>query len=323
MKPAALIALATLCVGPALDAAQSQSLPAEFAVAVLRQDGGLIPIANFTGRRWEVSWTSDPIDRIDIPITLESIPHAWWGKPGQRDNWQLFANGVDRGTAHIVRPVVLPTMCEGRVGLLTDRRDPAAPTWNVQPYPKTGLAVSPPIPVAPIEVLDADAPDRAAVATTLKSTFDDAEDRLANEWMAAGDPHPIDRKERLNTPVAVEEMYASGPAAQRVYYVEASRKYDHSSRKRPVCAVAFAGVFFERERDRFVPVGIDLRVVSCERQGILYMLPLGAMQIKGHTYWVAQLSNWTYEGYTVIQFKRPRTEFVASAIGGRCSEPTR
>lgn len=290
-----------------------------FAVAVLRRDGAMIPIGTFTGRKWEVSWPAESYDKLDIPITTDAVPKRWWGDVGRRDEWQLWTDGVSKEMVHVVSPRVAVTMCEGRMALATDYRSPDAPPPNVQPYPKAGIAVSPPTAVSRVVILDASSPDWGAIARPLKQAFDEAEDRLAIAWTRENDPHPIPRKERLATPVTIEALYASDDNGGRIEYVEASRKYDHSNDDRAICAVAFGGLFFRSEANNIRPIGGDMRVVPCDRRGLVYMLPFGAMRLNDRLFWVTQYSGWDFEQYNILEFEKSSVKVAASTYGGRCA----
>lgn len=289
-----------------------------FVAAVLRRDGALIPIATFTGRKWDVTWPAESYDQLDIPITTAAIPDGWWGRTGPRLDWQLWSEGVPRAMVHVISPRVVATMCDGRVALATDYRAAGAPPETEQPYPKAGIAVSPPTAVARVEILDASSSEWRAIGPDLKKAFDEDEDSLAAAWTRANDPHPISRKERLETPVTIEAMYATDDGPGRVYYVEGSRKYDHSSDARAICAVAFDGAYFRRDAKGVHSLGGEVRVVPCDRRGLVYLLPFGAMRLNGRLFWLAQYAGWDLEQYAVLEFKRSDVEVAASAYGGRC-----
>lgn len=69
----ALLALAFL--GPPHAAAQRT--PA-FMIGVMRRDGVIIPFAAHDGKRWSNAWPGPRLD-LQVPITLSSVPKAWWG----------------------------------------------------------------------------------------------------------------------------------------------------------------------------------------------------------------------------------------------------
>ena len=62
----------------------------------------------------------------------------------------------------------------------------------------------------------------------------------------------------------------------------------------------------------------DAEVVDCERYGLLYMLPLGAIRLSNRLYWIAQWSGWDYEEYGVVEIKPKGVEDVIQVVGGRC-----
>ena len=68
-----------------------------------------------------------------------------------------WVDGVNRGPIHLLRPTLLPLMCEPRMALISDyhrRRRPEAASL-LPPYPKDGLAVTGTQRVEPIEILSA------------------------------------------------------------------------------------------------------------------------------------------------------------------------
>lgn len=320
MRRLAVVALLALVVGPVTTRTEPAAV---FAAAVLRRDGAMIPIGTFNGKKWRVSWPAESYDQLEIPIRLESIPRGWWGGPGMPAEWQVWWDGARHGTIHAVAPRVVGTMCSGRIALQTNYSGAGAPPETVQPYPKVGIAVSSPaVSVARIEILGATSRERQSIVTSLKKVFDDDEDSLAAAWTRANDPHPIPRKERLATPVTIEAMYATDDGPDRVYYVEASRKYDHSNDERPLCAVAFGTAYFRLDDQKSAhALGGEMRVVPCDRRGLVYMLPFGAIRLDGRLFWLTQYSGWDFEQYNIVELKRSKVEVAASTYGGRCPAP--
>ena len=126
---------------------------AAFTIGVLRRDGIVIPFATFDGKEWRIDWPT-PKEHVDVPITLASVPKDWWGKLGPREEWQAWVGAEPPRVLHVTQPDWFPAQCFRQVGLRTDYR-PARPVppIDTQPYPKDGLAVSPPTEIEPIEIV--------------------------------------------------------------------------------------------------------------------------------------------------------------------------
>src|SRR5207244_1601747 len=50
----------------------------------------------------------------------------------------------------------------------------------------------------------------------------------------------------------------------------------------------------------------DADLADCERYGLLYMLPLGAIRLSNRLFWIAQWSGWDFEEYGVVEIKAKR-----------------
>src|SRR4029453_15199816 len=150
--------------------------PASFALGVLRRDGIVVPFAVFDGRRWAGPGPTDL--GADARRVKLGIPPQWWGKTGPLTEMVAWANGVNRGTVHVSRAVLLRVMCEWRMGLASDYHSdqPSVPI-DVQPYPKEGLVMSGTERADAIEILSAEAPEWGPTAALIKDEFDRAGQR--------------------------------------------------------------------------------------------------------------------------------------------------
>jgi hypothetical protein len=61
---------------------------------------------------------------------------------------------------------------------------------------------------------------------------------------------------------------------------------------------------------------VDL--LNCDKRGATYMLPLGALRVRGTLYWLAQYSSWDNERYVVVEIKEKSVKAVVNAWGGSC-----
>jgi len=281
---------------------------AAFTVGVLRRDSLLIPFAAFDGRRWSAPWPLPTLDRA-IPINLTSVPKGWWGKAGLRDTWQARIAGATQ-TLQVTQPDVVNVHCTRQIALRTDYRPaepPPPPT--VQPYPKDGLAVSPPQPVAPIAILPAGATELLPVWPTMRDAFNKAERDTASRFH---DPMSEQARERIDPQIEAAYAYGDNP---RIYYIESSRTYRTLGSES--CAIAFGTGWIVKTGD-YRPQATTVDLLPCDRYGATYMLPFGVMPLHGNLYWFAQFSGWDHERFVVVEVKAQEVEAVVNVWGGGC-----
>ncbi len=301
LAAAALLAVATVAGGA--------DLSAPFLVGALRRDGLVIPFGAFDGKRWSAPWPLPEPDRA-IPINLLSVPRNWWGKAGMRTTWQAWI-GAAAETLTVVQPDVVPVHCTRQIGLRTDYRaaePPPAP--DQQPYPKDGLAVSPPQPVEPVAILAPGAIELLPLKTTLYDAFNDAERETANRFR---DPMPEKVRERLDPQIEAAYAYGTNP---RVYYIESSRTY--RTLGGDTCAIAFGTGWIVQTGDTYRAKATTVDLLPCDRYGATYMLPFGVMQLRGNLYWFAQFSGWDHERFVIVEVKAQEIEAVINVWGGGC-----
>jgi hypothetical protein len=294
------------CIGAA-DAPRSV-----FGVGVLRRDGVVIPFASFDGKRWRNSW---PPPRLDptVPINLASIPSRWWGPTGPLDTWQIWIAGAAR-SVRVVQPDWVGVHCARNIALRTDyHADGVAPPQNTHPYPKDGLAVSPPQLVEPIENVSVHGTDVRDLAQNLREAFNRSERETEQRY-----GHPVSRKAREGVEPAIEALYAFG-SSPRVYYVEAIRSYRQLGQPPSECSGMSIGTgWFIREHDVIRPLLMTVDLLNCDRLGASYMLPLGAVRVGARMFWLAQFSGWDHERYVVVEITAKNAEALVSTWGGGC-----
>src|SRR5206468_5304425 len=129
---------------------------AAFTVGVLRRDGIVVPFATFDGRNWSSRWPAPALE-LTVPINLQSVPSGWWGPTGPLASWEAWVAGTnERQTIHAGQPDWIDAHWFRQIGLRTDyRAGEFPPPPQEQPYPKDGLAVSPPQPIERIQTVPA------------------------------------------------------------------------------------------------------------------------------------------------------------------------
>ncbi len=297
-----------------------QPSPASFTVGVLRRDALIVPFATYDGKHWNNHWPV-PKDDADVPLSLPSVPGSWWGSAGRHEAWQISMSDGSSQTVKVRQPDWALSYCQKQVGLRTDYQPRLwPPRPGTDPYPKDGLAVSPPRPVERIDVLLSDAPERDDVVEAIHRKVGEQEaaalERLATQHIHAPRqfPEPPGQKDLLSMrPMSIEALYAYG-SARRTYFVEAAREY---SKAGECTLMAFARARVIRESGKFVVENAQVSLHACDRNDIVYMWPLGVMTVPTGVYWIAQVSGWSYETYNIFDITpHPRPENLVTAGGG-------
>jgi hypothetical protein len=298
-----------------------QPPPASFTIGVLRRDALIVPFATYDGKRWQNYWPA-PGNNPDMPLSLRNVSKGWWGPVGPREMWQVWTPDSPPQIVKVRQPDWAPSFCQKQVGLRTDYQPQLRPPPpGASPYPKDGLAVSPPHPVERIDVLGPDSRERGDVVEAIHARFAEHErDEFDNLRRAHADnPRlfplpPNDRELRATPSMAVEALYAYG-TSPRTYFVEASREYKRGGE----CSVViYARGPVVRDSGKFSAEDLRLGITLCDRANIPYMLPLGVMKLQTGVYWIAQMSGWNRESYTIIDITPHSRTKDQVAPGGGC-----
>jgi hypothetical protein len=287
-----------------------------FGVGVLRRDGVIIPMGAFDGRKWVATWPAPTRTDLTVPINVLSVPKRWWGPTPALETWQASTKTGARSVT-VVQPDWVDVHCVRQIGLRTDyRSETPLPPPTAQPYPKDGLAVSPPQAVTRIDVLEPTSLEAQSLQRALTEAFNRAEREVEDRF-----GHPVSRRAREGVAPALEAVYAVGDRP-RVYYVEAFRSYRLLGQRPGECTgVGFGTGWFARQGDSFEALEMAVDVLSCNRYGASYMLPLGAIRVADRLFWLAQFSGWDHERFAVIEIKansRKAIEAILNVWGGGC-----
>ena len=286
--------------------------PGAFGVGVLRRDGIIVPFAAYDGKRWADNWPLPYVD-LEVPIALRDVPSKWWGPTGALAEWESWATQEPQ-RLRVVQPDWVDVHCTRQIGLRTDYKpDELPPPRTVQPYPKDGLVVSPPQTIERIAILSPDSPEVRAAMPAIRAAFNHAERLMENRY-----GHPVARRAREGRDPEVEAIDAGGKHP-RIYHIEASRRYRLLGQTVDDCeAIAFGTGWFAADGTQVNSLFMVVDLLNCDKRGATYMLPLGAMRVRGTLYWLAQYSSWDNERYVVVEIKEKSVKAVVSAWGGSC-----
>jgi hypothetical protein len=296
-----------------------QPSPASFVIGVLRRDALIVPFATYDGKRWKNYWPLPALD-ADVPLNLRSVSSRWWGPVGPRETWQVWTADASPQMVNVRQPDWASSYCQKVIGLRTDYQPRFRPPPVASPYPKDGLAVSPPHPVQPFEILGPDSSERGDVIEAIHARIVEREqDALSSLPRAHADnPRmfpmaPSEKELRAIPPMAVEAMYAYGNSP-RTYFVEAAREY----KKNGACAVVYIRGRVVRDSGKFSSEALQSGLSLCDRVNVSYMLPLGVMKLQTRVYWIAQMSGWNRESYAVIDISAGSRAADVATPGGGC-----
>jgi hypothetical protein len=305
-----------------------------FGVGVLRRDGIIVPFAAFDGKTWSTPWPPPVFaggrggsGDLTVPINVAGVPSRWWGPTGPLETWQTWTEGSPR-TVRVQQPDWMESHCTRQIGLRTDyAAAQPAPPRTVQPYPKDGLAVSPPQALERIEILPIASPESRAIIGALLPVFNRAERETEERF-----GHPVARRSREGVQPDVEAIYAVG-SDPRFYYVEAVRRYRDLSGSAECSALGWGSGWFVRETlttagpprgdstirgAMYTSPLMTVDILNCDRTNASYMLPLGAVRANDKLYWLAQFSGWRRERYVVLDMTPKKVQVVINKGGGGC-----
>jgi hypothetical protein len=241
------------------------------------------------------------------------VPKRWWGGGEPLARWQVAVAGGARSVT-VVQPDWVSMPCTRYIGLRTDYQPATpAPPERVQPYPKDGLAVSPPYAVDRIDILAAESPELRALAPAVRAAFNEAERTIEDRF-----GHPIARRSREGLAPDLEAVYAYGDNP-RTYYVEATRTYRQLGQRAGDCTAVGSGTgWFARDADGIRSLTMVVDLLNCDRRSASYMLPLGVLRTDGHLYWLGQFSGWDHERYVVLELKKKSVDLVLNRWASGC-----
>ncbi len=205
--------------------------PPPFVVALVRDDGVMLPIASHDRGRWRMPWPA-PAKEAEVPVRVEDCPLAWWGLPAAPREWTLHVPGEAPRTVTADRMTWVRTYCRQQVALHS--RDATRPLLRLPDgarAPKYGVAVAGPAEVTLPRSVAPDSDEARQLLDGLQHAFN-REERLmfAQDYFAVFEPSvAAEDRDRLPVTGALDPR---GPG---------TRGADVLRRTRAVLSAAFAG----------------------------------------------------------------------------------
>jgi len=323
--------LLTLAVSSALLMAARSTPPSaagdtSFTLGMLRRDGVIIPFANYRNGRWSNSWP-EPGVRRDIPISVTDVPKGWWRESTPAGTWTAWPIGGASRTVQVRHLVNLMAQCQNHIGLQTDylSAEPPVPP-KMQPFPKDGLATTGNVRIEPVDILDDQSPDWKQTLDIVSGAVSDGETRFMDQ-AAVKWTHPFGPQQRARVPLTLEVLFRSeGPKpGSLLYYFESIKRYPHKPgvpgwalAKQGCDLLTYALGWVTKEPGATPKPNVTVDMTDCNRDGLVYTMPLGLLRLEGKMYWVVQRSAWDYERYDVLEIGTPRFKTALETPGGVC-----
>ena len=287
-------------------------------LGVLRADGLVLPFASYDGR-WSVPWPTS-LRNLAIPIALDDVNERWWGAAGPGAAWKaVLPDGTTR-PLHLQLLRQVRVFCTNRLGVQTDHRG-VLPSSDDPTVAKDGLAIAGEATVLPIERVEKDSAEWKAMTLAVTDEFNAAEKTAAAGFLNWH--HPFSPEQRRGLSIQLETFYRSSErtrrGAWRVSYIEAVRSFPPRPADKGCGLITYAyGWIIEQEGKR-PRIELRARVTYCDRDNVSFIQPFGRLVLRDEVYWVAQMSSWRDEVYTVSRVRPDGVEPVLIAEGGACT----
>lgn len=314
---AALLSIIAISGWMGLSGQARPSSGTSFTLGVLRRDGVVVPFASYDGNKWSNRWPA-PGRRPDIPISTADSPRNWWLRDRPVGTWTGWPIRGDSRVIHVRNPVNLTVECQAHVGLQTDyaSAEPPVPP-KMQPYPKDGLATAGDVLIEPVEILDSQSADWAAVAEQVAGHVTEAETPL---MAGSRFDRSFTQAQRASQAFTLEILFRSPgprPGTTQLYF-EGVKRYPRFNPRFPSDLLTYAVGYAILDPAAPPRVTASATLSDNTREGLVYTLVLGSFQIDTRRFWAVQRSAWGFERYDILELAEPDVRTVFSTWGGIC-----
>ncbi len=270
-----------------------------FVLAVVRDDGVMLPVATHDRGRWRTPWPG-PAKEAEVPVRIEDCPLAWWGLPTPPREWTLHAPGESPRQVTVDGVTWVLSYCRQQVVLHSRAATRALlRTADGARAPKYGVAVAGPGQVELPRAVAPDSDEARSLMDALQGTFN-REERLmlARDYFAAYTPS-VDADTRDRMPVGAITIHeGAGRTGSPTYFVELERRYP---RRQPAhlrwCdEVTYMAGWVRRGGDgRLDLTPVTRAVTSCLLDTAQRAAPLAVVRTPRGPAWLLELSRPDFE----------------------------
>jgi hypothetical protein len=290
-------------------AARAAPPPPPFVIALVRDDGVMLPIAAQDRRRWRAPWPG-PAREAEVPVRLDDCPLAWWGVPAAPRDWTLHVPGEAPRAVTADRMTWVRSYCRQQVALHSrDATRPLLRPPDGARAPKYGVAVAGPAEVTLPRVVAPESDEARQLLDGVQRAFN-REERLmlARDYFAVFEPS-VRAEERDRMPVQALTIHAGPGHAGSIYCVELARAYP---RRRPEhlrwCdEVTYMSGWVRRGKGDTPALTLITRAVtSCLFDTTQRAVPHAVIQSPGGPVWMLEL--YRPDSEVVGLFRAPKDE---------------
>lgn len=300
--------------------------PESFTVAVVGDDGVLVPFGRFDGSTWERVWSEPSPDPV-VPASLEDVPKTSYPPDGRvPSQWFLWPTSDPKAATSpfemraarpvtLVRPTRVEARCLAQVGLVTDY-DAASPrpADAMGRRSKAGVAVTlASLRVEQANVVGPESPLVKAILERAGTAFHRAEDDQIEVLEAEQRKIVPAFAVRRTVPVAWTAVVRLGvaQAPARTYYLEGETQYGS--------LVMTGHVWVQITADRET-TDAEVMVTDRDRKESRHRVPLGILRMGDQRLWVFETDQWKHESYEIVEVSGQglRPVSLLEVAGGGC-----
>jgi hypothetical protein len=299
--------------------------PERFIVAIVRQDGIVVPFASYSHGKWSNPWPN-PDQDLDLKVSsLDKVPEAWLdASPRISRTWFEHSASISAQPLTVVKVVQFEAHCQRQWGLFPAKAVQPTPSYHCG-FPNPAIAIDTPLEVESMVRLTPKDIEARRLLATLQPFINQMEsaqvetaarEQSVREGRLRYSGHPLDVAERRKIPVTLTKVYRTQTEIQGswTYYVEAEKRYPNGC---PALTL-WGGWVMKDSSGRLTPVGDGVAVTDCDAKGVNFSEPMGALLVQGQNFIVMQSHGWEDETYSILKVSKFQIKPALTVRGGGC-----
>jgi hypothetical protein len=285
-----------------------------FVLAIVRPDGGLVPVAAYDTGRWQHAWP-EPNENRRGTVAIDNIPGIW-RKRSERvpRTWMVWpASGAKPIRAQVTGAVRVDAHCLSQLALATD-----LPATDRPQRLELGVAVDSDVPLITIgKVRHSDPKWRVAARAVLPrfSKLETAQGRTDRQ-------QPRDPSAPIARLTALYAQTDASLSSSPMYFV-AEKNY--GAARYPTDATCAAVTIItgwllpnDANPDAVALRGTKVFLTDCDATEAHVGRPLAAVQVGGQLFWLVQDHGYEGERYIIDEIRQTGVREAMQFYGGGC-----
>ena len=307
----------------------------QLLIAVLREDGALMPFAQYGNGGWFNPWPK-PRDAASsiyaetteaIPNSLGDLREPWFKQCGKIPaTWYLWSSAATPTVLRVSKVLQVENHSQTNWALLTDFPKQNS---NDAGHAIIGVALNASEKIEPMIEIKTDSIEAAEIVPFVKQVFDETEtselNRIREEHVAplqlSTPIFTLPTEERKKTAMSVTKLYRTNWKldGEHLYYFEAEKQYPI-----PVATSGqdcndisiFQGWISASDKGGLGLIDSRLFVTNCDRKGPGTTTPLGSMTLNSDTFLFISQHGWEDESYIILKLDNSGLHRVLETFGG-------